>query len=382
MKNTLSSKSSLHQQMQEVKQRSLDFLQAHATGNEHVDRDLLSGEFSLLCNRNEPDLYGMLDAAYILFTLGELAPRTSRASRQQWAARILSCQGDEGWFSRRNLRGHSREHATAYALGALMLLAIEPDELYVDQVKPLAFLLPLLEDRDASERWIHRLDFRPTLQSIRRKKLGWHYIWRGSHVGGGIAAVIGMTQHLFGEWWSLPQAGQSWLSWYIEWLNANANPRTGYWQRAFWNTVYKKPTLIDMGGAVHFYWVYEAMNEQFPYPHRIIATTTSLQKPNGLYKDHPFCIDLDGNFCIIRAYLQLPQTERLALKEVVYTAAEANFNGVLQHLVERPFEKIYTDSHGLPGALCALIECTKLPSFKHAPLMSHWQNPLDTAWWL
>ncbi len=371
-----------HEQLAQIKQHSLDLLQAHATGHERIDRDPLTGEFSLLPHQTEPDLYGMIDAAYILHTLGELPARTNRDSRQQWAQRILDCQGEQGWFTKRNLRGHSREHATAYAIGALRLLEMEPDERYVDDVRPLLGIKPLLTDERAFKFWLNWLDFRPTPQSVRQKKLGWHYIWRGSHVGGGIPAAVGMTQHLVDDWWPGKVDVAQWLNKYFDWLDAHASARTGYWQRAFWNLAYRRPTIIDMGGAVHFFWVYAACDRGFPYPAPVVKSTISLQKPTGLYKQHPFCIDLDGNFCIIRAFNQLSAAEQARREADVQRAINANFEGVTRALLERPFGEIYSDSHGLPGALVALVECAKLPGFAHAEAVADWQNPLDKAWWL
>lgn len=355
-----------------------DFLNRHRFG----DGDPLSGQFSLYQDAVEPDLYGMLDAAYDLHILNRLSERTDKTSRAVWADRILACQDADGWFTRRNLRGHPREHATAYAIAALRLLELEPDENYVGQIKPLAALLLLLTDRAAFLRWITTLDFRFSPRSILKKNLGWHYIWRGSHVGGGIPAAVGMTRHLFEQWWPGQVDVDRWFGWYFEWLDAQANPDTGYWQRAIWNLIYRKPTLIDMGGAVHFFWIYEALRRPFPHPEAVLKSTLTLQRSDGLYKDHPFCIDLDGNFCLIRAYLQLPAEKQRLYRERVYCSVERNFEAIIQALADKPLEEIYDDSHGLPGALAALTECVKLPDFKYTDTLSGWQHPLDKVWWL
>ncbi len=362
---------------------SEQFLQLHLTEpGEALGHTPLTGAFSLHTNQSEPDLYGMIDAVYILYTLGRLSTLTTVASRAQWAERILHCQDEDGWFTRRNSRGHSREHATAYALGALGLLSHEANEKYIDLVKPIPSLLPILTDEKQFKHWITHLQFRYLPQDILHKNVGWHHIWRSSHIGAGVAAIIGMTSHLFKQWWPGQVNIDQWFSWYFGWLDDHASAKSGMWQRAFWNLVIRKPTLIDMGGAVHFYWVYEAMKRQFPYPEPVIPSTINLQRENGLYKDYPFCIDLDGNYCIIRAYLQLlPEKQRL-WQEAVFQAAERNFVGVLRALLERPFTEIYNDLHGLPGALAALVECDKLPGFSYSPVLQSWQNPLEKVMWL
>jgi hypothetical protein len=345
-------------------------------------REPLTGAFSLHRGATDFDLYGMVDAVYILHTVGRLAERTDRSSRTVWAERILACQDGVGWFSRLNLRGHSREHATAYAIGALALLEIEPDEQYVIELGPLHALESILIDRNAFLHWISCLDFRPSLRAVLEKRLGWHYIWRGSHVGGGIPAALGMAWHSVEEWWPGQVDLDEWFLWYFEWLDAHTAPESGYWQRAFWNLAYHVPTLIDMGGATHFFWVYEAKNRPFPHPAPVIESTLRLQQPSGLYKDHPFCIDLDGNFCLIRSYLQLPEQGQQMYRDRVYRSVRKSFEAIVEVLVGEPWEELYSDSHGLPGALAALVECTKLPGLEHAEALSGWQHPLDKAWWL
>ena len=360
------------------------FLQKHAVGETSKLYDVapLTGEFALHREQSTPDLYGMIDAVYILFILNKLPEKTDRSSRKTWARQILACQDDQGWFSKLNLRGHSREHATAYAIGALRLLEVESDEDHITHIKPLTALLPILTDYATFLHWIERLNFRLTPRDILSKNVGWHHIWRGSHIGGGIAALVGMTRHLFEQWWPAQANAEQWFAWYFDWLDAQANPKTGYWQRAFWNLIYRKPTMIDMGGAVHFFWIYEALARPFPYPAQVIESTTSLQKTSGLYKNHPFCIDLDGNFCIIRSFLQLPKSQQQTYQRQAHQSINANFRGVVHALTQQPLEQIYTDSHGLPGALAALAECAKLPNFEHAEHLAGWQNPFDKAWWL
>lgn len=365
-----------------VRDRALEFLKLHSTAPEGDFVPPLDGQFALHPGQTSFDLYGMVDSVYILYILGLLDTYTNHASRSVWAKRILACQDQDGWFSKKNLRGHSNEHATAYALGALNLLSIAADERYYEQIKLLAFLKPLLVQYDTFLHWIETLNFRFTPRDILHKNLGWHHIWRGSHIGGGVAAIIGMTQNLFNQWWPGQVNSGQWFKWYIDWLNQHANPRTGYWQRAFWNVFYRKPTMIDMGGAAHFFWIYDCLGQPYPYPEAMIQSTIPLQKADGLYKNHPFCIDLDGNFTIIRAYLQLQPEKQSQYRDAIYYSTEKNFEAVVNVLTSQSLEQVYNDSHGLPGALAALVECAKLPDFKHTSALAGWQNPFDKVWWL
>jgi hypothetical protein len=365
-----------------LRQKSEAFIMQHSSCVFPHQTIKLNGEFSLFRGLTTPDLYGMVDAVYSLYTLGLLYTKTDKNSREEWALKILACQDDTGWFTKQNNRGHSKEHATAYALGALILLEKDSGENYLDNVKPIKSLLPLITDSKIFHQFIQRLDFNFSIFDIYSKKLGWHYIWRGSHVGGGLAAIIGMTEKLYEQWWPGKNNVDEWFLWYFDWLDNNVNPLTGYWQRAFWNFVYRKPLLVDMGGAVHFYWIYNAWGRLFPYPEALIESTLKLQRTDGLYKEHPFCIDLDGNFCLIRSYLQLPDEKKPNYSERVYTAAERNFKAIVNFLTEKQFTEVYRDSHGLPGALAALVECTKLPGFIYSGELAGWQHPLDRVWWL
>jgi len=368
----------------QLQEACINFLQQHLVHNREQNTELTpyTGNFSLLRGKDEADLYGMIDAVYILFILGLLHSHTTQDSRKIWANRILACQDEMGWFSLKNLRGHSREHATAYAIGALTLLEVESEEQYVAQIKPLDFAKPILTDQRTFLRWIDRLGFEYKLNEILRKNIGWNHIWRSSHIGGGIPAALQMTRDLHKEWWGDQIDVDIWFQWYFHWLNEHVNPQTGFWQRAMWNTFYRKATLIDMGGAVHFFWIYDAQQEPFCYPEQVIESTIKLQKATGLYKNHPFCIDLDGNFCIIRSFLQLPTNRQTEYKSSVYSAIEANFEGIITTLTKKSFNEIYANLHGLPGALAALAECTKLPNFRYSTHLAGWQNPFDKVCWL
>jgi hypothetical protein len=345
-------------------------------------RPPLSGEFCLKRGFQSPDLYGMVDAVYALYSLGELAAWTSKASRARWAARILSCQDEKGWFTKGNKKGHPKEHATAYAIGALCLLEVEEDEQYMARLRPIDGLFPLLKDPSYVTQWLERLNFRWHLGNILEKNLGWHYIWRGSHIGGGIAAIIGMLEGVLNESWGWKVDVEIWFRSYFEWLDQHVNPETGYWQRSFWNSLWKRPTVIDMGGAAHFYWIYEAKRRPFPYPEAVIKSTLHLQKQNGLYKEKPFCIDLDGNFLLIRSYRQLAQDKQEIWRDKVLSAVNRSGKAILKFLSGQNIEQVYPDLHYLPGAIVGLIECSKTGEASWVEILSGWKHPLDKVMWL
>lgn len=364
-----------------IEDKVLEFLRLHEVGDSSRSGRPFDGSFSLHRSSSEPDLYGMIDAVYILFTLDRLGDLTTRASREVWAGRILACQDEAGWFSLRNHRGHPREHATAYAVGALRLLEVEEGESYLDRVRPFEGIRAILSSRPAFLKWIRRMGFNG-LGDIPKKNVGWHHVWRGSHVGGGVPAALGMMRDYVDGWWPGQVSLDEWFGWYFDWLDSEVNPSTGFWQRAFWNLVVRRPTIIDLGGATHFLWVYEAYGRRFRFPARIIESTISLQRPTGLYREHPYCIDLDANFCIIRSYLQLPPDIQREMQPMVIQAVRRNFDAVARILLEGDLTRVYSDLHGPPGALAALVECTKMPGFAAGQAVSRWRHVLDYTWWL
>ena len=361
-----------------LKKKLIEFVLSFNTDNETPGE--ITGEFALIQGNTKHDLYGMLDAVYNLYILGVMDEYTSSNSRKMWAAKILDCQDNQGWFSKKNLRGHSKEHATAYAIGALILLEQPGDDHYLENVKPLNGIKSIFSSEKNFKKWINRLGFKITTDDP-VGHAGWNYIWRSSHLGGGIAAALGMTRELHKNWWPEKDT-EEWFNWYFSWLDKKANKKTGYWQRAIWNWFVPGPTLIDMAGAVHFYWVYEKYGHPLPYPDRIIDSTLKVQKETGLYRSFPMCIDLDGNFCLTRSINALGRHEKDDKFMLVNESLSRNFEAVKNYLQSHSLNEVYNDSHGLPGALAALAECQVFEGFELMEEAKEFRNPFDKAWWI
>ena len=366
----------------EITKLAVDFVKLFAVGDEVslIHAGSATGNFGLYRNRLEADLYGMVDVVYIYHITDTLRLVTNVESRKIWAQRILECQDDLGWFSKKNIRGHSQEHATAYAIAALRLLEIEPEERYLIKIKPLIGIRQIFKSEENFVKWISKLGFKLTIKDP-VGHLGWHYIWRSSHIGGGVAAAVGMTRELHREWWGEDNVDK-WFDWYFGWLDNNVYPKTGYWQQAFWNLFTKVPTLIDMAGAVHFYWIYDKYHRKYPFPEKVIESTLKVQPETGIYKKYPMCIDLDGNYCLVRSYLQLGETVKVKYHEQVLSAINANAKAILQFFKDKQLFEIYSDTHGLPGALTALAECFKFNASKVETTPCQFNNPFDKVWWL
>ena len=191
-----------------------------------------------------------------------------------------------------------------------------------------------------------------------------------------------MLQFQIEKKWNWNWNATTWFSSLFKWLNNEINPETGYWQRAIWNQIISKPILNDMAGAVHFYWIYSYMNEPFPILKNLIRSTINLQRTNGLYKNHPFCIDLDGNYQIIHPFNQLNIKDRRMLKDHVKDSLENNYSAILKMFIDNNLNEIYRDSHGLPGALAALAEIKEIKLNIHTSEISNWNSIFKDVCWL
>jgi hypothetical protein len=280
------------------------------------------GDFAYLPRMARTDLYGSADVFFLLYTLDMLD--LTDPERAEWATTLAKFQDKKtGWFIERSTL-HPKEHATAYAVGAIKLLVNRAPRY------PLAF-------RD-------RLDTRQALYGMLENDVPWEGIWSGSHIPTGMASALINTGQASGEW----------LDWLFTWLDREADPDTGYWIRG---AAAQKGafTKEEMGGAFHFYFLYTFTGRPLPYPEKIIDATLSIQNPNGLWDaDLPYCIDLDGVFALIEAHKQIPGGYRNA---DVQAALAKTTEAITGRLNDRAFVfKNYKESHKLVGAVAALAE--------------------------
>lgn len=305
----------------------------HAPPRE-LDGAPLDGAFS---NREgaAPDLYGAADAAYALWILGELSERTDAASRQVWVERIRGHQNPEtGWFDRSILAGHGAPHATAFATGALALLGAE-------SAHPLRYAEALFGSRARIERWL--------------EGFGWQQIWTGSHAAGAAAALIDAPRGV--------ALGDGWLGAVLDAFEARIDPATGFWKRAWHDRLWRRPTPLDLGGAAHFWWLFERGGRPLPHADRVLDGILGLQRSDGLWGSrwfggaYPHGLDFDALHGLRRAWLDAtpaarePRRARLAECLVRYADAAHAFltpSGAVARWFRTP--------HKLVGTLDALAE--------------------------
>lgn len=296
--------------------------------------DDLRGRFS--SRRGGPhDLYGAADAAYALWILGELEARSSAAGRAEWAAHLQRFQDPaSGLFDRAFLPGHGAAHATGFAVGALRLLGSGPTH-------PVRRGEQLFASRESTERWLDRLR--------------WSQVWTGSHAAGVAAAILDAPEGV-----ALP-AG--WADVLLDALTARVDPATGFWKRAWHDRVLRRPTTLDLGGAAHFWWLYDRLGRPLPHPARVLDGILGLQRPSGLWGSRifggafPHGIDFDALHGLRVAWRDLAGPAREARRTRV-EAALARYGRAAHDALCRPdaTARLFRTPHKLVGTLDALAE--------------------------
>jgi hypothetical protein len=321
----------------------------------------MRGHFSLQPGKAQ-DLYGSIDMVYVLYTLGELDERTTKEGRQEWVSVIQSYQDPQtGWIGKGNEAMHFKAHSTAYATGALTLLGAKP--LY-----PFHWKNEIIESRQSTEKWLNGI--------------WWDLVWVGSHSGGGMASALEMT----GE------APDEWFDWYLDWLEKEVNPETGLWQRAWYNSFYKNPTMHDMGGAAHFWWIYQHRGRPMPYPEKAIKSLLDLQLESGMWDKKPrkgdlvYCINLDAVNGLRHACKDIEASGGSCPKEEIAQSLDRFLKRSAEYLNGPDcLEKNYTDSHDLPG-LITIVEANaffeEFYGVDRIKTKNKWQAVLDKVSWL
>jgi hypothetical protein len=352
-----------------------EFARAHAVGPDKAGA-AARGAFAAMPGAVVPDLFGSLDLAYAAYILDVLPGMTDRSGRRAWAEHILSFQGEDGWFRASDRQGHGKAHATAYALGGLLILAQAERDL-LERLKPLAGFQSEIERHPGRD-----------VAPFRLSLLDRTHFWRGSHRAGGLAAIVGSIQSLglSSERLLAIHDPKAWLEGWWAWFAHRLEPRTGYWRLSFFpvqtgfDLLYRRrhdPALAAMGGAVHLYWVSERMGVPQPYPAEVIRTTAALLRSSGLYEDEPYCIDLDGNFMIGRALAGLAMGDPAG--SLGRDALRQNREAVLGWYRAKPVSDWNPNTHKLPGALAAVAEADRvLRPGDHR----NWRDVFRTTWWL
>ncbi len=285
------------------------------------------------------DLYGAADAAYLLWSAGMLEARTTHEDRRAWARRIQACQNPaSGWFDQSLLAAHGVPHATAFATGALSLLGERP-------AHPLRFGETLFASRSRIDAWLD--GFR------------WGQIWTGSHAAGAAAAALDAP-------WGL-ELPDDWGVWLLDALDDRVDPSTGLWKRARRDRILRGPTTVDLGGAAHFWWLYDRLGRAIPFPEQAFDAVLGLQRRSGLWGSRlyggamPQGIDFDALYGLRVAWGRCSEAFRFSRRDRLGAALDRYVRAAHAQLtppgaVDRRFHTL----HKLVGTLNALAELDAL----------------------
>lgn len=296
-----------------------------------------SGYYSVELGDDSPSLYGICDTIFnlkITNLLDEYLIENPSENIESWKSVIQSYQNpNTGWFKEGffNYGFHFKEHSSAFSTAALRLIGGEPEYSFKIREK--------LSTKKKVFKWL-------------KKGPEWGLLyWPGSHRGGGIAAI-------FATLGSRSYPDPDFFDWYFEWLDQHADPEVGFWRLGWIHKIMgERLTKNELGGAVHYYWIYKFLDHPIPYPRKVINSTLNLQNEWGTW-DTPesYCIDLDAIFCLLRCAEQLNDYR----KEDIEYAIEKYLSYVIPNMNKKDyFFKHYKNTHKLTGYLCTLAEINK-----------------------
>lgn len=279
------------------------------------------------------------DAVYCEYILG--IDILSKEAKSKGAASILSSFNGNHFIDPNDEKSHGGAHLTAYALATLSLLEVDIPRKIVNAV----FDDCISSHVQYPAKLVDRLQF-----------------WRGSHiVGGKVSAMMTLKDmRLLDEVQlaSLKSYISSWFSFYDREISENGlwYPIKDFRQKIF-DFLYQirhRPVYAKYGAAAHLYWIYSRMNRRLPNTvdlDQAISEGASLYSKSKILESTPYCLDFDVLFIInFLTDMKEPRGE-VSDSDLFYEVGLEIYQYFLAH---KP-----AWFHALPGALAALVECTK-----------------------
>ncbi|HEY3332015.1 MAG TPA: hypothetical protein VGK19_18430 [Capsulimonadaceae bacterium] len=225
-----------------------------------------AGSYARIRTETFTHLYGVADMACVLYTINALRPNA--AEHSQWRKSLQALQNpDTGYFVAAP-KDHGLLHNTAFALGAMDLLSVDP-----------LFALAFADSyKTKSQLTAHLVG------------LDWRCnVYRDSHDGAGIAAAFTLVPGTVD-----PQ----WFDWYFEILEPLFDRNNGM-------LGVDKPGSGDfdqIGGTFHYAFVYAAHHRRMPYGEARIDAVLGLQHPEGAWHhDNIWWLTLDALYLMTRS---------------------------------------------------------------------------------
>ena len=304
------------------------------------------------------DLYGACDAVFLYWITGRLQASTTEAGRAEWATLIRSFQDPtSGLFLPGEGSGHGAAHATGFATAALRLLGHAPAHRF-------AWAPDAFGSAAAVERWLDHL--------------GWTIVWRGSHAAGLAAAVLDAP--------GCADVPEPWSTWVLDGLRARVDARTGLWKRSWLDRVWRRPTTIDLGGAAHFWWLFERCAQPPPRADAAFASILRLQRPNGIWGSRlhngafPQGIDFDALHGLRYAWPAQAASARPALRTRALAALD-RYGAACDRFLNTPgaVGRLFHTTHKLVGTANAIAEGNRLATALGRPPIFRTPRPWCSA---
>lgn len=131
--------------------------------------------------------------------------------------------------------------------------------------------------------------------------------------------------------------------------------------------VFRRANTIDLGGAAHFWWLYEHMDLSIPYPERAISGILRTQKRSGIWGTRlfnapiPQGIDFDAINEHRLAYKALSPQAQERVRPAITESVDRYAQAVHLHLSpEGSMLGLYHTTHKLVGLLNAVAETNAL----------------------
>ena len=154
---------------------------------------------------------------------------------------------------------------------------------------------------------------------------------------------------------------REWFDNFFNWLDKEVDPHSGIWRRDV-------PVEItqQLGGAFHFYFLYEHFRRPLPYPERIIDTIIGAQREDGTFPDSPFpCwLELDAIYELNRAVRQTGYR-----RVEVLGAMKRTLGKIVERVMDSKYrDETMDDTHAMVAILSVLAELQQtLPGYLVTP---------------
>ena len=259
--------------------------------------------------------YGCANAANILYTINELP--ADPAERQAFIHVLQGLQNPEtGIFEDAD---NFPTHSTAFVSGALALFDAKP-----------------LHPVSAFSGYTTKEGLFQFLDGIDWAKQP----WLGAHLGSGIYGSMILTGTVADQWEDD----------YFEWMDSNADPKTGLWKK---DALEGAEPFAYLASTFHYIFNYEYAKRALPYPKALLDTCIQAYR-NGVCPDFSTTAgwsDIDYTYMLVtaqkRAGIRFEETQ-----EIVREIADGL---ILQLLAMDPeTSETLNDLHTLFAILCAL----------------------------